>query len=41
VHLATALSIDDSELVIATWDRDLAAAALAAGRLVAPAIPSI
>jgi hypothetical protein len=29
VHLATALSIQDGGLVVATWDRDLSAAALA------------
>jgi len=37
VHLATALSIDDPELVLVTWDRDLARAAISAGRCVAPA----
>jgi uncharacterized protein len=36
VHLATALSVDDTALVLVTWDRDLATAALAAGRPVAP-----
>jgi predicted nucleic acid-binding protein len=36
VHLATALSVQDAELLIATWDQDLGAAALAAGRAVTP-----
>ena len=36
VHLATALEIETSELVIATWDSDLARAALAVGRTVVP-----
>jgi len=27
VHLASAIAIEDSDLVMATWDRDLAAAA--------------
>jgi predicted nucleic acid-binding protein len=36
VHLATALSVQDAELLIATWDQELGAAALAAGRAVAP-----
>jgi predicted nucleic acid-binding protein len=34
VHLATALSIH--ELVLVTWDRDLARAALGSGRSVVP-----
>jgi predicted nucleic acid-binding protein len=38
VHLATALSIDDPNLVVATWDRDLAGAALACGCAVAPPV---
>jgi predicted nucleic acid-binding protein len=38
VHLASALAIDvPGELVIATWDQELAAAALAEGRMVVPA----
>jgi len=38
VHLASALAIDlPGELVIATWDRELAAAAVAEGRMVVPA----
>lgn len=37
VHLATALAIDDPEIVLVTWDRDLARAGLAAGRAVIPA----
>lgn len=36
VHLATAMSIDGADLVLATWDGDLAHAAIAAGRSVAP-----
>jgi len=36
VHLASALAIDDPDLVMATWDRDLAAAA-AGHRTVVPA----
>jgi predicted nucleic acid-binding protein len=36
VHLASALAIDDRDLVMATWDRDLAAAA-AHHRTVVPA----
>lgn len=35
VHLASALSVSDAGLVVATWDRDLADAALACGRTVA------
>lgn len=38
VHLATALAVDPTDFVMVTWDRDLAAATLAAGRAVAPAI---
>jgi predicted nucleic acid-binding protein len=38
VHLASALSVEDDELVVVTWDRDLAAAALRCGRPVAPAV---
>ncbi len=38
VHLASALAIDvPGDLVIATWDRELAAAAVAEGRMVVPA----
>jgi len=38
VHLASALAIDaPGELVIATWDQELAAAAVAEGRMVVPA----
>lgn len=36
VHLATALSVAEPELVMVTWDAELAGAALAAGRSVAP-----
>ena len=36
VHLATALATQDSELVLITWDRDLAVAAAAAGIAVIP-----
>jgi uncharacterized protein len=40
VHLASALAIDvPDDLVIATWDADLAAAAVAEGRMVVPAQP--
>ncbi|MBW3535488.1 MAG: PIN domain-containing protein [Gemmatimonadetes bacterium] len=37
VHLATALSVDEPDLVLLTWDRDLADAAVRAGRAVIPA----
>jgi uncharacterized protein len=38
LHLASALAIDvPGELVVATWDRELAAAAIAEGRSVVPA----
>ena len=37
VHLASAVAIEDPDLVVATWDRDLAAAAVARGRTVVPA----
>lgn len=37
VHLASATAIDDPDLVIATWDRDLAAAAIAKNQTVVPA----
>src|SRR6201999_2901363 len=36
VHLASALAIEDEGLVVATWDRDLATAALAPHRPVVP-----
>jgi predicted nucleic acid-binding protein len=36
VHLATALSIQDAEVALVTWDRNLAHASLRAGRPVAP-----
>lgn len=40
VHLASALAIDvPGDLVIATWDAELAAAAVAEGRMVVPAQP--
>ncbi|MGV0874148.1 type II toxin-antitoxin system VapC family toxin [Mycolicibacterium sp. XJ879] len=37
VHLASALAIDDPELIVAVWDRRLHAGAQAAGCRVAPA----
>lgn len=36
VHLATALRVDAEPLLFATWDRDLAGAALGAGCSVSP-----
>ena len=36
VHLATALSLQDESLVVATWDGELADACLEAGLVVAP-----
>ncbi len=36
VHLATALSINEDSMVLATWDGDLARAAVAAGCSVSP-----
>jgi len=36
LHLASALAIADDEFVLATWDEDLALAALAEGLAVAP-----
>ena len=40
VHLASALAIDvPGDLVVATWDRELAEAAVAEGRMVVPARP--
>jgi hypothetical protein len=37
VHMASALAIDDPDLVVAVWDRRLHVGALAAGLRVAPA----
>jgi uncharacterized protein len=37
VHLASATAIDHPELVVATWDRDLAAAVVALDQRVVPA----
>lgn len=37
VHLASATAIDERDLVIATWDRDLASAAIAKHQIVVPA----
>jgi predicted nucleic acid-binding protein len=37
VHLASAIAIADPDLVMATWDRDLASAATAQHRTVVPA----
>ena len=37
VHLASALSLRDHDLVVATWDADLSRAARNAGLAVAPA----
>jgi predicted nucleic acid-binding protein len=37
VHLASATAIDDRDLVIATWDRDLASAAVATQHTIVPA----
>ncbi|MCW3019805.1 MAG: hypothetical protein JWN10_2113 [Solirubrobacterales bacterium] len=39
VHLASAISIEDAELVTVTWDRDLADAAVACGHIVVPTLP--
>ena len=36
VHLATALSVDDADRALVTWDRDLGSAAVAAGLAVVP-----
>jgi uncharacterized protein len=36
VHLSCILAVADPELVVATWDRDLARAAVEVGRAVAP-----
>ena len=38
VHLATAISLQDESLVVATWDIDLASACIAAGLPVAPRV---
>ena len=35
-HLATALSVESDSMLLATWDRDLARAAVAAGCSVSP-----
>jgi uncharacterized protein len=40
VHLATAVSGLDRELVVVTWDGDLARAALRCGHSVAPMLPT-
>jgi hypothetical protein len=37
VHLASALAVGDSELIVAVWDRRLHAGAQATGLRVAPA----
>jgi len=37
VHLAAALAVEDPDLVVTTWDDDLARAALAEERAVVPA----
>jgi len=39
VYLATALSVQDPDLVLVTWDHDLASAAVRAGRAVIPSVP--
>lgn len=39
VHLATALSIEANSMLLATWDGDLARAAVAAGCSVSPPPP--
>jgi len=36
VHLATALAVDSADLVVVTWDRDLAKAAIESGIAVTP-----
>jgi predicted nucleic acid-binding protein len=38
VHLASAIAIGDPDLVMATWDRDLGAAALGSGFAVVPPV---
>ena len=35
VHLASALAVNAADVLLATWDKTLAAAALATGRLLA------
>ena len=40
VHLASALALEDDDLVVAVWDRRLQAGVLAAGLQVAPAGPA-
>lgn len=37
VHLAAVLAVEDTDLVVATWDRDLGRAVIASGRAVVPA----
>lgn len=39
VHLASALAVADTELIVAVWDRRLHGGALSAGLSVAPATP--
>jgi hypothetical protein len=39
VHLASAIIVEDAELVTVTWDHDLADAAVACGYAVVPASP--
>jgi predicted nucleic acid-binding protein len=39
VHLASALAVDDRDLVVATWDRALADAANAQDRAIVPVFP--
>lgn len=39
VHLASAIAIQDTALVMVTWDRDLADASVACGNTVVPAVP--
>ena len=39
VHLASATAIDHPDLVVATWDRNLASAAIAKNHTVVPATP--
>jgi uncharacterized protein len=39
VHLASAISVEDTGLVAVTWDHDLADAAVACGYAVVPASP--
>jgi predicted nucleic acid-binding protein len=37
VHLASAIAVDDPDLVMATWDRDLATASIEQNHTVVPA----